>query len=71
MTAGGTNDSIRPELRYTGPMAFVVSFALFLAGIFLFYFAFNVESLQALVFFAGIIAISLSFGIPAHLLAKR
>ena len=52
-------------------MAFVLSFALFLAGIFLFYFAFNVETLQALVFFAGIIAISLSFGIPAHVLAKR
>ncbi|GHD47903.1 hypothetical protein [Mycetocola manganoxydans] len=52
-------------------MAFVLSFALFLAGIFLFYFAFTVESLQAIIFFAGIISISLSFGIPAHVLAKR
>lgn len=52
-------------------MAFVLSFALFLAGIFLFYFAFAIESFQAIVFFAGIIAISMSFGIPAHVLAKR
>ena len=52
-------------------MAFVLSFALFLAGIFLFYFAFTIESFQAIVFFAGIIAISMSFGIPAHVLAKR
>jgi hypothetical protein len=52
-------------------MAFVLSFALFLAGIFLFYFAFTVESFQALVFFAGILSVSLSFGIPAHVLAKR
>ena len=52
-------------------MAFVVSFALFLAGMFFFYFAFTVESFQAIIFFAGILAISMSFGIPAHVLAKR
>ena len=52
-------------------MAFVVSFALFLAGIFLFYFAFTLEAFQGIVFFAGIIAVGLSFGIPAHVLARR
>ena len=52
-------------------MAFVLSIVLFLGGIFLFYFAFTVESLHAVIFFAGIVAISLSFGIPAHILAKR
>jgi hypothetical protein len=52
-------------------MAFVLAILLFLGGIFLFYFAFTVENLQAIIFFAGIVAISLSFGIPAHVLAKR
>lgn len=52
-------------------MAFVLSFALFLVGMFLFGFAFTIESFQAIVFFAGIIAVGLSFGIPAHVLAKR
>ncbi|MCP2030135.1 hypothetical protein L1277_000199 [Okibacterium sp. HSC-33S16] len=52
-------------------MAFVLSIVLFLGGIFLFYFAFAAESLHAIIFFAGIIAISLSFGIPAHVLSKR
>ncbi|MBG6239131.1 hypothetical protein IWX78_002110 [Mycetocola sp. CAN_C7] len=52
-------------------MAFVLSFALFIAGCFLFGFAFTIESFQAIVFFAGIVAIALSFGIPAHVLAKR
>lgn len=52
-------------------MAFVLSFALFIAGIFLFGFAFTLESFQAIVFFAGIVAVCLSFGIPAHVLAKR
>ena len=52
-------------------MAFVLSFALFIVGIFLFGFAFTIESFQAIIFFVGIIAICLSFGVPAHLLAKR
>ncbi len=52
-------------------MAFVLSFALFILGFYLFGLAFTLTSFQGLIFFAGIVAVCLSFGIPAHALAKR
>lgn len=52
-------------------MGFIVSFLFFVVGLLLFGAAFNVAAFQALVFFAGILCVCLSFGIPAHILAKR
>ncbi|WP_437582393.1 hypothetical protein ACSAGD_09020 [Paramicrobacterium sp. CJ85] len=52
-------------------MAFIISFLLFVVGLFLFAVAFNVAAFQALVFFCGILLVCLSFGIPAHILSKR
>jgi hypothetical protein len=52
-------------------MAFAFSLVLFIVGIYLFGLAFTVTSFQAIIFFAGIIAVSLAIAIPAHVLAKR
>ncbi|GAB2520274.1 hypothetical protein [Paramicrobacterium agarici] len=52
-------------------MGFIISFLLFVVGLFLFGVAFNAAAFQAVIFFAGIILVCLSFGIPAHILSKR
>ncbi|SEC00369.1 hypothetical protein SAMN04489806_2346 [Paramicrobacterium humi] len=52
-------------------MAFILSFLLFLVGLYLFGVAFTATAFQAAIFFAGILLICLSFGIPAHVLSKR
>ncbi len=52
-------------------MGFIISFLLFVVGLFLFGVAFNAAAFQAAIFFAGILLVCLSFGIPAHILSKR
>ncbi|WP_183086142.1 hypothetical protein [Mycetocola tolaasinivorans] len=52
-------------------MIFVIALVLFLGGIYLFGLAFQVEDFHALVFFSGILAISLSIAIPFHMLRRR
>ncbi|MCS4277789.1 MULTISPECIES: hypothetical protein [Mycetocola] len=52
-------------------MIFVIALVLFLGGIYLFGLAFHLEELHAVVFFAGILAISLSLAIPFHMLRRR
>jgi hypothetical protein len=47
---------------------FILAFAFFLLGIFLFAFAFNVPSFEALLFIGGIASISISLVIPFHIL---
>ncbi|MCU1508174.1 MAG: putative small rane protein [Glaciihabitans sp.] len=51
-------------------VAFVVAFVLFVGGIVLFGFAFDVKGLEAPIFLAGIAAISVSLAIPFHLLKR-
>ncbi len=48
--------------------AFIIAFVIFCLGIWLFGFAFTVDSGQALIFFSGILAISASIAIPMHVL---
>jgi hypothetical protein len=47
---------------------FILAFAFFLLGIFLFAFAFNVKDFEALLFVGGIASISISLAIPFHIL---
>lgn len=47
---------------------FIIAFLCFLAGIALFAFAFNFPAFQAVMFLAGIGAISVSLAIPFHVL---
>jgi hypothetical protein len=49
-------------------LAFIGCFLLFLIGIFLFGLAATVAGWQGLIFFAGILCIALSFGIPVGVL---
>jgi hypothetical protein len=49
-------------------VAFIVAFAVFCLGIWLFGYAFTVESGQALIFGSGILAISAAVAIPIHVL---
>ncbi len=49
-------------------VAFIFAFVVFCLGIWLFGFAFTVDSGQALIFFAGILAVSASVAIPVHVL---
>lgn len=51
-------------------IAVIVTFALFLGGMFLFSFAFSLTEWQGPVFVGGILAISLALAIPAHLLNR-
>lgn len=50
--------------------AFVVSFVLFVGGMFLFGFAFSLPAWQGPVFVAGILAVSLALAMPAHILSR-
>ncbi|MET0673952.1 MAG: hypothetical protein ABWY37_10700 [Microbacterium pygmaeum] len=51
-------------------LAFVVSFVLFIGGMFLFGFAFSLTAWQGPVFVGGILAVSLALAMPAHLLTR-
>jgi hypothetical protein len=51
-------------------VAFLFSFVLFSFGIWVMSVAFQVVGFEAPVFFSGIVAVSLSFGIPFHVLGK-
>jgi hypothetical protein len=51
-------------------VALIVSFVLFLGGLFLMGLATEVSGAQAFVFFGGIVAVALSFGLPMHVLQK-
>jgi hypothetical protein len=51
-------------------LAFIGCFVLFLLGIFLLGLADTLPGWQGLVFFAGIICIALSFGIPVGVLSR-
>jgi hypothetical protein len=47
---------------------FIIAFAFFLLGIFLFAFAFDVQGYQAVMFLGGIASISIALFIPFHVL---
>jgi hypothetical protein len=49
-------------------IAFILCFLLFLVGLFLFGLAPTLPGWEGAVFFAGILCIALSFGIPVHAL---
>jgi len=51
-------------------IALIVSFVLFLGGLLLMGIAPELAGGQAFVFFGGIIAVALSFGLPIHVLGK-
>ncbi|GAA2051417.1 MULTISPECIES: hypothetical protein [Leifsonia] len=51
-------------------LAFIGCFILFLVGIFLLGLADTLPAWQGLVFFAGIVCIALSFGIPVGVLGR-
>jgi hypothetical protein len=51
-------------------IALIVSFALFLGGMFLMYLAPSLTGAEGIIFFAGIIAIVLAFALPIHVLPK-
>ncbi|QWS34012.1 hypothetical protein AABM26_13410 [Curtobacterium aetherium] len=52
-------------------IAAVFSILLLLVSMYLFGFAFQVDSGQALVFIAGVLLMSLSFYLPIHVFGKR
>jgi uncharacterized membrane-anchored protein YitT (DUF2179 family) len=47
---------------------FILAFVFFVLGIFLFAFAFNVPSWEAVLFLGGIASISISLAIPFHII---
>jgi hypothetical protein len=51
-------------------VAFIIAFALFLAGMALFGFAFYIEGFELLSFFAGILLVAASIAIPVHVLKR-
>ncbi|MFT7710840.1 hypothetical protein [Clavibacter tessellarius] len=51
-------------------VAFIIAFALFLGGMALFAFAFYIEGFELLSFFGGILCVSASIAIPAHVLKR-
>jgi hypothetical protein len=48
--------------------AFVVAFVIFVAGLLLFGFAFDVPSFEAIMFVGGVICVAISLAIPFHLI---
>jgi hypothetical protein len=61
--------SARPPVKeIMNVVYFIIAFAFFLLGIFLFAFAFDVQGYQAVMFLGGIAAISISLFIPFHIL---
>jgi len=49
-------------------VAFVVAFAIFVLGFWLFGLAFSVTSLMAPIFIGGIVCVSIAMAIPFHML---
>lgn len=49
---------------------FILAFVFFALGIFLFAFAFNVPSFEAILFVGGIVSISVSLAIPFHIIGR-
>jgi hypothetical protein len=52
-------------------IVFVIALALFVGGMVLMGYAFTLTQGMAIMFFGGIIAVSLSLAIPFHLLGKQ
>ncbi len=48
--------------------AFIVAFAIFVAGLVLFGFAFTVPSFEAVMFVGGVILVAIAIAIPFHVL---
>ena len=51
-------------------VAFIISFALFIAGIFIMGSAFGITEHNAIVFFAGILVTTLGVALPIHVLKR-
>jgi hypothetical protein len=51
-------------------VGYIVSFGLFVVGVYLLGAAFSFEGIEAYVFFAGILAVSAALFIPAHILQR-
>ncbi len=51
-------------------VAFIISLAIFVAGIYVMGIAVELASFQGLVFFAGILIISLGIAVPIHILKR-
>lgn len=51
-------------------IAFIVSFALFIGGIFLMGESFTVEGAQGIVFFVGLLVTTLGIMLPIHILKR-
>ncbi|WP_227497231.1 hypothetical protein [Planctomonas psychrotolerans] len=51
-------------------VGYIVSFGLFIVGVYLFAAAFSFEGIEGYVFFAGIMAVSAALFIPAHILQR-
>jgi hypothetical protein len=49
---------------------FLISIGLFLLGFWLFGVAFSAPGYEAVVFFSGIVAVAIGFGIPVHVLKR-
>jgi len=49
-------------------LAFIIAFAIFVAGLVLFGFAFTVPSFEAIMFVGGVVLVSISIAIPFHVL---
>jgi hypothetical protein len=61
------------HLEHTGRMnviAFIVSFAIFLGGLFLMGWAVEAVGIEAPLFISGILAVALSIAIPVHVMEK-
>ncbi len=52
-------------------IVFVIALALFIGGILLLGYAFTLSEGMAIMFFGGIVAVSLSLAIPMHMLGKQ
>lgn len=52
-------------------VAFIIALVLFVGSFYLFGLAFTATEFQALIFFAGIVAVSLGFAVPLHFRRSR
>lgn len=51
-------------------IAIIVALVFFIGGMYLFALAFQVPGLETLIFFAGIVAVSIALAIPVHVLKR-
>lgn len=51
-------------------VAFLVALVVFILGFWLFGLAFTATAFQALIFFAGILCVSIALALPAHILRR-